>query len=250
MKKILTLMLLVIFMVGCSHNRFRLLQDRNNHTQNTTTTKSYYKAPEYKRAIVDYRILKNDRLSVVIYQHPNLIPPTLQQRGILVDSRGYVSLPLVGRVHVAGLTQSEAAKLLERKYARYLKKPGLNVEVLNKRVYVLGEVNKPGPITLDKEQITILEALSYAGGLKDDAVRDDVIVVSSNRYGGMQIRHLDLTSFSKLASSNMILKPNDIVYVQPSSAKIYNVATKSTVLPFDILSRIVAPFASIKTLSE
>jgi polysaccharide export outer membrane protein len=245
-------MLLILILAGCSNPRFRLLQQNKHTTTNTNyyTAKSYYKTPEYKRATVDYRILKHDRLSVVIYQHPNLIPPTLQQRGILVDSSGYVSLPLVGRVHVAGLTQSEAAKLLERKYARYLKKPGLNVEVLNKRVYILGEVRKPGPIPLDKEQITILEALSYAGGLSDDAVRDDVIVLSSNRYGGMQIRHLDLTNFSKLASSNMILKPNDIVYVQPNSAKIYNVETKRTILPFDILSRIIAPFATIKTLSQ
>ena len=249
MKQISILVLSILLFAGCTNGKYKLLQDKSNKNS-SATTQSYYKAPQYKRAVVNYRILKNDRISVVIYQYPNLIPPSLQQRGILVDSNGDVSLPLVGRVHLAGLTQTQAAKTLERKYARYLKKPALNVEVLNKRVYVLGEVNKPGPIALDKEQVTILEALSFAGGLKDDAIRDDVIVLSTNGYGQMQIRHLDLTNFSKLASSNMILKPNDIVYIQPNSAKIYSVTTKGTVLPFDIITKIAAPFVSIKTLSE
>ena len=247
MKKLLIL-IFILFIAGCNHPRYRLLQD--SKTSKNSTLKSYTKSSTYKKAIVDYRILKNDRLSVIIYQHPDLIPPYLQQQGILVDSNGYVSMPLVGRVHLAGLTQTQAAKKLEREFGKYLKRPALNVEVLNKRVYVLGEVKKPGPIALDKEQINILEAISFAGDLTYDAKRDDIIVVSNNGYGGMQIRHLDLTNFSKLVSSNMILKPNDIVYVQPNSAKIYNVATRDTLMPFDVLTKIAAPFVSIKTLSE
>jgi len=242
------LVILVLFMVGCTHNsKLRLFQ-----SDKKVANKSTYqvKTSTYNRAIIDYRILKNDRLSIVIYQHPDLIPQYLQQRGVLVDSSGSVSLPLVGRVHLAGLTQTQATKKLEKSYARYLKKPALNVEVLNKRVYVLGEVNKPGPITLDKEQMNILEAISFAGGLSDDALRDDVIVISNNSYGQMQLRHLDLTNFSKLVASNMILKPNDIVYIQPSSAKEFDIATKGTPMPFDILNRITAPFVSIKTITQ
>ena len=253
MKKLL-LIILIFIISGCARERFRLFQTHKSNKQQTYTKKvvKYYSyTPTYKKNVsIDYKILKNDRLLVIIYKHPDLIPQTLQQRGILVDNNGYVSLPLIGRVRVAGLTQTEAAKKLEREYSKYLKRPYLNVEVLNKRIYVLGEVKKPGAIEVDKERLTILEAIALAGDLTDSAKRDDIIIISKDRYGRMQLRHLDLTDFSRLATSNIILKPNDIVYVQPNSAKEFNAVNQRRVVPFDLLNRVIAPFVSLKNLTN
>ncbi len=247
-KKVL-LFIAILALVGCAPKNYKLLQENVNSSgvvENTYTNEGTSSIP----ARIDYRILKNDRLAVNIYQHPELIPPTLAQNGILVDSSGYVSLPLVHRVRVAGLTQTQAAKLLERKYAKYLRNPALNLEVLNKRIYVLGEVKKPGPVKVDKEYMTILEAVASAGGLTDDAMRNNIIIVSRDANGHMTLRKVDLTNFDKLRASNILIKPNDVIYVQPDSAKEFRISSDNIVAPLKTITAIVSPFAAIHSLTN
>ncbi len=243
LKKFL-LFVAILSLVGCSSKNYKLLQTEGNSASYTN-----YRASSVP-ARIDYRILKHDRLAINIYQHPDLIPPTLVQNGILVDSSGYISLPLVHRVRVAGLTQTQAAKMLERKYAKYLRNPALNLEVLNKRVYVLGEVKKPGPINADKDYMTILEAVASAGGLTDNAVRDNIIIVSRDANGNMSLRRVDLTNFNKLRASNILIKPNDVIYVQPNSAKEFKIASDNITAPLRAITDIVSPFAAIHTLTQ
>ncbi len=57
-----------------------------------------------------------------------------------------------------------------------LNSPSVYVEVLNKRIYVLGEVNRPGVVKLDKEKMTLFEALAFSGDLTDNAVRNNIII--------------------------------------------------------------------------
>jgi len=253
-KKVL-LFVSVLLLVGCAPKNYKLLQENmdsaGNVVENSSGTSSYssYTASNLP-ARIDYRILKHDRLAINIYQHPELIPPALIENGILVDSSGYVSLPLIHRVRVAGLTQTQAAKMLERRYAKYLRNPALNLEVLNKRVYVLGEVKKPGPIKVDKEYMTILEAVSSAGGLTDSAVRDNIIIVSRDANGNMNLRRVDLTNFDKLRASNITIKPNDVIYVQPNSAKEFKIASDNITEPLRAITDILTPFATVRTLTK
>jgi len=254
-KKVL-LFVTVLFLVGCAPKNYKLLQENvdsaGNKVANTTSSSNSYTNYETSSvpARIDYRILKHDRLAINIYQHPDLIPPTLAQNGLLVDSSGYISLPLVHRVRVAGLTQTQAAKLLERKYAKYLRNPALNLEVLNKRIYVLGEVKNAGPINVDKEYMTILEAVASAGGLTDSAVRNNIIIVSRDENGNMSLRRVDLTNFDKLRVSNIIIKPNDVIYVQPNSSKEFKIASDNIVAPLKMISDIVSPFAAVHSLTN
>ena len=247
LKKFL-LFITILAVVGCAPKNYKLLQEGTSSEASTNIVNNY--STNSVPARIDYRILRHDRLSIDIYQHPDLIPPSLVQNGILVDSSGYVSLPLVHRVRVAGLTQTEAAKLLERKYAKYLRNPALNLEVLNKRIYVLGEVNKPGPINIDKDYMTILEAVASAGGLTDNAVRDNIIIVSRDANGNMSLRRVDLTNFNKLRASNIIIKPNDVIYVQPNSAKEFKITSDNITAPLRAITDIVSPFAAIHTLTQ
>ena len=245
LKKII-LLITVLIISGCTQKNYKLLQDNPNGEQVSYSETDTATLP----AKLDYRILKNDRLAITIYQHPELIPANLADRGILVDSNGDVSLPLVHRVHVAGLTQTQAAKKLERRFAKYLKNPALNLEVLNKRIYVLGEVNKPGAVNVDKEYMTILEAVAFAGGLKDTAERDNIIVVSRDANGRMKLRKIDLTNFNKLQASNIVIKPNDVIYVQPNGAKEFKIASDNITAPLKFVTDIVSPFAMVKSLSN
>ena len=249
LKRVLFLMLASVLFVGCGTNSYKLLQENRVATsKGVNSYKSY--APSRLSARIDYRVLKHDRLAINIYQHPDLIPATLTQNGILVDSSGYVSLPLIHRVRVAGLTQTGVAKMLERRYAKYLKHPALNVEVLNKRIYVLGEVKKAGPVQVDKEYMTILEALAFAGDLTDNAERNNIIILSRDATGHMILRRVDLTNFDKLRASNIVIKPNDVIYVQPNGAKVFNLSSSNAIAPLKLITNILSPFAVIKGLSN
>jgi polysaccharide export outer membrane protein len=209
---------------------------------------------------IDYRILPHDRLQVSIYSNPelanfgnenNILSTEIQKNGMLVNAEGYIFLPLLNRVKVAGLTQSEAAARITERYKTYLKIPLVYIEVVNKRVYMLGEVNKPGPIELDREKVTLLEAIALAGDLTDSAIRDNVIIVSHNALNNkMYIRSVDLVHFDQLSISNMMLKPNDIVYVQPDGWKEFKVVSDNITTPLVTISQIAAGYASFKYIRD
>ncbi len=207
---------------------------------------------EAKRAVekIEYKIQPNDRLSVVIYQYPELTPTDMNKQGILVDSRGYISLPLIHRVKVAGYTQSGAARMLESQYKKYLTDPSLNLEVINKRIYVLGEVKSPGVVQLGNEYMSILQAIASAGGLTDQAQRDSIFIVNQDGHKNLRMRKVDLTSFSSLQASNLTVKPNDIIYVQPNKWKSFRVASDDFTAPFETITKIAAPFVTLKYLSD
>jgi len=208
----------------------------------------------------EYIILPQDRLKISLYRNPELtgesstgspqLGQDMQQDGVLVDAQGYISLPLIGKVHVAGMSQSDMADFITQKYKRYLRIPTVYVEVLNKRVYVIGEVNHPGPVKLDREKLTILEALAFAGDLTDFAVRDNIIILSKNSQNKLYMRKVDLTDFDALMTQNMVLKPNDIVYVQPNGWKEFKVDSDNFTTPFETITKIASPFVTLKYLAK
>ncbi len=227
---------------GCNQGRsdYELLQSQN-------IVKSEEKKTLDK---IEYKVVAQDRLSVVIYQYPELTPTKMNEKGILVDSQGYISLPLIHRVKIAGYTQSDAARMLETKYRKYLIDPSLNIEVMNKRAYILGEVKKPGVIRLENETMSVIHAVASAGGLTDAAQRDKVYIITHDGKKNMSMRRIDLTSFNSLQASNLLIKPNDIIYIQPNKWKAFRVASDDFSSPFETVAKIAAPFVTLKYLSE
>ena len=209
-------------------------------------------------ASIEYKILPQDRLKIILYKDPGQISMEAAQKlgeninpeGILVNAKGYIKLPLVGKVKVAGLTQSEASDRIESLYRKQLTEPSVYLEIMNKRVIVLGEVNKQGVVKIDKEKMTLFEALGFAGGLTDSALRDGVIIMSSDAKSKMHMRKVDLTNFDTMKYANLMLRPNDIVYVQPNTWKKFRVASKDYVSPFVTITKIAAPFVTLKYLSD
>ncbi len=232
---------------GCdSESDYRLLQTQHSVKSQRITDRS-----------IEYRILPQDRVQVLLYKDPNQenmaasgeLGQAMTSKGILVDTAGTITLPLIGKVHVAGLTQTQAADKITRLYKKYLNTPSVYLEVLNKRILVLGEVKNPGVIELDKEKMTLFEAIAHAGDLTDSAVRDNIIILSSDKQG-MHIRRVDLTHFDKMTLANLMLRPNDIVYVQPDDWKEFKVASDNFTSPFETITKIAAPFVTLKYLSN
>ena len=243
-------MVTFLFIFSACSNKYVLLQTEQNTTNSNIAANQSY----------EYIIMPKDRLKVSIYKNPELtgasaanggqLGQDMQADGLLVDMQGYISLPLINQVKVAGLTQTEAANLITRQYKRYVKIPTTYVEVLNKRVYVIGEVKKPGPVKLDREKLTLLEALAFAGDVTDAAVRSNVLILSRNAENKPYLRSVDLTNFDHLSVVNMTLRPNDIVYVQPNGWKEYKVASDNFTAPFRTMAEIASPFVQIKFLTD
>jgi polysaccharide export outer membrane protein len=116
-------------------------------------------------------------------------------------------------------------------------------------VYVLGEVKQPGVIQIQKDYTTLIDVISKSGGLTDTARRNDIIIIS----GGLKhpkIRQVDLTKLSSLNYKNMILKPNDIVYVQPVGIKPLDVKVQGYMPILNFINTLFGTFANIKYISK
>ena len=236
---VLSIYILLISGCGIGRSDYELMQNRKH-------VKSEKKISMQS---IEYKIMPHDRLSVVIYQYPELTPTDMNKNGILIDSKGYISLPLIHRVKVAGYTQPQASRFIESKYKKYLTDPSLNIEVMNKRVYVLGEVKTPGVIQLDNEMGTVMQVIAHAGGFTDSARRDNVYIVSSDSNNNLKMRKVDLTSFAALQRSNIMVKPNDVLYVQPSKWKSFKIAADDFTSPFETITKLAAPFVTLKYLA-
>jgi len=138
-----------------------------------------------------------------------------------VDDDGNLTLPMLGKVRVAGLTRLEAIEYIRSSLEQYIKDPGVNINFNNFRISVLGEVARPGSFTLPSERINILEALSMAGDLTIRGVRENVMII--REVNGKKTMHrLDLTQQNSLNSPYYYLAQNDIIYVEPNKAQINN----------------------------
>ncbi|MDM1072170.1 polysaccharide biosynthesis/export family protein [Empedobacter brevis] len=136
-----------------------------------------------------------------------------------VDEHGNISLPLVGSIKLAGLTRSQAIETIKEKVSKYVVNPGVNVNFVNFRISVLGEVTRPGSFIVPTERITLLDALGMAGDLTIKGKRENVTVIRESN--GVKERHMvDLTSESALNSPVYYLAQNDVVYVEPNSAQV------------------------------
>jgi len=224
---------------GCgSKNLFQesyVVQERDAHQKKYHSTKNYFNGR------FEYRIQPHDRLNVTVYSHPEM-----STKGALVDSNGNIILPLIRTVHLGGLTQPQASRKLLRLYARYLKHPSIQVETINKRAFVVGEVRSPGPVSLTNEQIPLLSAIATRGGFRDTANRSKIVILRSVGRG-TRADVVDLTNLTSLSYAGMMIRPNDIVYVAPTGLKDFQL----NILPiFKMATTIMSPFAYYKSLTN
>ncbi len=138
--------------------------------------------------------------------------------GYLVDQNGNIQLPLIGSVQVFGLTTAQAREALEKKLIVYLKEPVVSLRLANFRVSVLGDVLRPGVYPVNNERVNISEALSMAGDLTITGVRGNVLLIREDR-GVREYIRLNLQSKDLFSSPYYYLQNNDVLYVQPGTAK-------------------------------
>lgn len=138
-----------------------------------------------------------------------------------VDDDGDVTLPMLGKLHLAGLTRVQAIEKIRVALGQYIKDPGVNMNFNNFRISVLGEVARPGSFILPTERVTVLEALGMAGDLTIRGIRENVTLIREVD-GQKSIHRLDLTKQETLNSPYYYLAQNDVIYVEPNKAQINN----------------------------
>lgn len=138
-----------------------------------------------------------------------------------VDEQGNIILPMLGNVHIAGLTRLQAIEKIRRELSQYIKDPGVNMNFNNFRVSVLGEVAHPGSFVMPTERVTVLEALGMAGDMTIRGVRENVLIIREVD-GQKRMHYLDLTQQKTLNSPYYYLAQNDVIYVEPNKAQINN----------------------------
>lgn len=162
-----------------------------------------------------------------------------------IDAEGNVDFPILGKIAISGLTREEVAEKIKSELlsANLIKDPVVIVEFANMSISVLGEVRNPGRYNIDRDDVTLLQALGLAGDMTIYGVRDNILV---QRIDGNKIRNyrVDITNMEELTQSPAFhLQQNDVVYVSPNDKR----RRESTVNGNNILS--TSFWISIATLA-
>jgi polysaccharide export outer membrane protein len=248
---------LVLVISGCAVKDYRYLE--KGLKKNKIITKVSDK--DYKTdAMFEWKISKGDRIEIQAFNQSSNAPggqltkllsnggqQIISQRygdeGILIPANGIVNLPLVGSVKLIGLTEEEASQVLIKEYKRYLKNPYVHVKILNQKLFVVGEVKRPGTVLVTNGTMSLFEALATTGDLTDYADRTKIMILRGNMRNP-QIREIDLTDLNAIRYASLILRPNDVVYVTPRDSKASVVGAQEKLPFWQLIGAVLSPFTS------
>ena len=219
------------------------------------------------KGLYDARIMPKDQLTItVVTSDPETSRPfnlsissTLAADGrlgsstgsllqYLVNNDGDIEFPVVGTIHVAGLTKDACEKLIKEKVKPYLaesENPVVTVTMSSYRVTVAGEVTSPKVVPVTTEKMSVLEALAQAGDLTIYGRRDNILLIRENSDGQKEVHRLNLNDANIINSPYYYVQQNDYIYVEPNKVKAKNSDIgQSTTLWFSFVG-IVTSIASL-----
>ena len=189
------------------------------------------------KGLFDAKIMPKDELTILVQTTDPVTSEPFNLRstgqtssknqitGYLVDNDGMINFPIVGKIHVAGLTKTECEDLIKSKIQPYLARtenPLVSVRTSSYRITVIGEVNRPGVIPVSTEKISLIEALAEAGDMTIYGKRDNVLLVREDKSGEKHKVRLNMNDANIINSPYYYLQQNDIVYVEPHKVKARN----------------------------
>ncbi len=229
----LQLFAVIIFISSCATPKITYLQDVNVGVErNISNAKDK-----------DIRIKPEDKISILVNSRDPMLtnlfnlPYVSQQLGQIegqtmgtpkgisgytVNKSGDIDFPVLGKVHVGGLNREEIAKHIKEELISkdLVKDPIVTVEFMNLTVSILGEVNHPGRFKIDKDKLTLLDAISMAGDLTIYGERETVLV-QREENGKRKLYRVNLNSSHDLyASPVYYLQQNDLIYVEPNKYRV------------------------------
>jgi len=221
---------------------------------------------QLKNERADARILTDDRLSITVSAlDPNAVAiynlpfvsfaspgsdqiyasPVLQS--YLVNSQGNINFPVLGEIKLEGLTLTEAGNLIKSKLAEHVADPIVNIQFVNFRITVLGEVLRPGQFPVTNERVTISDALGLAGDMTAYGRRDNVLLTRNNN-GKLEFARINLNSDEVFKSPYFYLQQNDVIYVEPNTVK--SISSQDIPLYLSFLSTLATLVTLIYSISK
>lgn len=142
-------------------------------------------------------------------------------QGYLVSQEGTIVFPILGSIKVVGKSTDEVQQYIANLLNDngYLKDPIVSVRIINSKVTVLGEVKSPGTYSFDEQNISLNQAIGYAGDLTINGLRKNVLLIREVN-GNRTYVHLDLTSTDWFNSPYYYVKQNDVIIVSPNGSRI------------------------------
>ncbi len=167
-----------------------------------------------------------DPTSVAVFNNPAIsyLSPNESEVGFSqqlqtyrVDTAGDINFPILGKIKVENLSKEELVSLLEDKLKKYVNDPIVNVQLVNFRISILGEVNAPGAFPIKNDRTTVLDALAMAGDLTVHGERQISLI---RDVDGQQVLYrIDLQDATSVAKPEWYVQQNDVIYVHPNGAK-------------------------------
>lgn len=187
----------------------------------------------------EYYMRPGDELNIVVTQQQDLGNSSTNQSPFVVRPDGNVSFPLVGEIHAEGMTVSQFTDVLQQGLARYIVDPDVSVNISKLgrvRVYVFGEVRKPGAVELDKGH-TVIDAIGAAQGFTRDTAKKKIYLIHQDQPKSLIPINLNNMLKTGDMSQNLVMREGDILYL-----------TKNHRIDF---ARDIAPiFSSIYMITE
>ena len=179
-------------------------------------------------SLYDAKVMPKDMLTISVHTLTAEASEAFNLKGggsYLVDNEGNIEFPVVGTVHLGGLTTKEAEELIKSKVAPYMaesENPIVQVRMANYKYVMLGAVNGP---------------IAKAGDIKFSGKRNKIYLIREKADGTREVHQLDVTDANILNSPYYYLQQNDIVYVEPKkSHTMYEIFTNYTAMWFSLLS--------------
>jgi polysaccharide export outer membrane protein len=210
----------LIFLSSCSSKKKVIyFNDINTETKDQNT-------------LSESKIKPNDILSIIVSSSSpelsamyNLNQDQSQNSsifpGYLVNTEGKITLPILGKILVKDISIPQLEELIVKLLVdgKHLSEPIVTVRLMNAKFTVLGEVNKPGTYTFTEQNISILQALGYAGDLTINGKRENVLIIREENNLKTYVT-IDMTSKKWFNSQYYYIKSNDIIYVNPNGPKV------------------------------
>ena len=246
----------LLLLTGCtSYQKIPYLQDFEtvNATEEVTAMYDAHIRPKDLLTITvnttDPEAAAPFNLTVQSAANSNLTQWVTQQAALqqyLVDNQGNIDFPVLGELHLGGLSMNEAESMIREKLQPFLKEtPIVTVRMVNYKISVLGEVAKPGTFIINNEKVNVLEALAMAGDMTIWGLRDNVKLVREEENGKRNIVVLDLNRADIVKSPYYHLQQNDILYVSPNKTKAKNSDTGQSTSLWVSATSILVSIASL-----
>ncbi len=173
---------------------------------------------------------------------------SMQLQTFIVNSEGYINYPVLGSIHVAGMTVEQLQKMLTEKISATVEDPIVNVRIANFEVVVGGEVRQPKKIRVNRSRYSVLDALGDAGDLTEYGERSNILLVREEN-GQRAYHRLNLNSSDLLTSPYFYLQQNDYIYVEPNAVRQANSKyNKHNSFKLSVISTIVSASSVLASL--